>query len=331
MTGLHSLPDILLMKTKDSANSAIDLSIIIVSWNVLELLRECLQSIADTQGELRLETIVVDSASADGSAAMIQAEFPDVSLVACEENVGFPRGNNIGLQLATGRNILLLNPDTRVLPDALKAMVAYLDTHSDIGALGPQLLNTDGSVQSSRRRFPTMTTMMYESTWLEGVAPSKVLERYYAQDLPDDRVADVDWVTGACIMAPRAVFDEVGGLDEGYFMYSEELDWCRRVKDAGWRVVYLPEAQVIHHTGKSSEQAVTARHINFQRAKLRYARKYYGAGKAALLRAYLLASYGGQLSVEAAKGVVGHRRDLRWQRVRSYYAVLRSGLHPAGY
>lgn len=307
------------------------LSIIIVSWNVSELLRECLQSIEATRGELRLETIVVDSASADDSVNMIQTEFPDVRLVACAENVGFPRGNNIGLSMAKGRNLLLLNPDTRVLSDALATLVAFLESNIDVGAVGPQLLNPDGSVQSSRRRFPTLTTMLFESTWLEGVAPSSVLDRYYVRDLPDGETADVDWVTGACIMAPRKVFDEVGGLDEGYYMYSEELDWCRRVRDAGWRVVYLPEAQVVHHTGKSSEQAVTARHINFQQAKLRYARKYHGAGTAAILRTYLLASYAGQLSVEAAKGLVGHRRDIRWQRVRSYYEVLRSGLHPAGY
>lgn len=313
------------------ANEELDLSIIIVSWNVAELLHACLQSIEETRSRLRLETIVVDSASADDSVAMIRAEFPSVRLIACDENVGFPRGNNIGLTQANGRNVLLLNPDTRVLPRALAAMVAYLDGHDDIGALGPQLLNPDGSVQSSRRRFPTMTTMLFESTWLEGLAPSGILDHYYARDLPDGVTADVDWLTGACIMAPRLVFEEVGGLDEGYFMYSEELDWCRRVKGAGWRVVYLPEAQVVHHTGKSSEQAVTARHINFQQAKLRYARKYHGAGRATLLRVYLLAGYAGQLVVEAGKGLVGHRRDLRWQRVRSYYEILRSGLHPAGF
>ncbi len=132
-------------------------------------------------------------------------------------------------------------------------------------------------------------------------------------------------------MVPRLVVEQVGGLDEGYFMYSEELDWCHRIKDGGQRVVYFPEAQVIHHIGKSSDQAVTARHINFQRAKLRYARKYHGAGQAALLRAYLLAGYAEQLTIEAAKGIAGHRREMRWQRVRSYYEVLRSGLRPAGY
>lgn len=310
---------------------ALDLSIIIVSWNVRDLLRDCLASIAATTGNLALETIVVDSASADGTAAMVRAEFPAVTLIACDENVGFPRGNNLGLAKARGRHVLLLNPDTVVTPGALRVMVDHLDANPDIGALGPKLLNPDGTPQSSRRRFPTVATMIYESTWLEDKAPAAVLDHYYARDLPDDETADVDWLTGACIMVPVTVVGQVGGLDEGYFMYSEELDWCRRIRAAGRRVVYFPEATIIHHVGKSSEQAVTARHINFQRAKLRYARKYHGAGVAALLRAYLLAGYAGQLVLEGGKGIIGHRRELRWQRVRSYYEVLRSGLRPAGY
>lgn len=310
---------------------AIDLSIIIVSWNVRDLLRACLQSVVAGRGALALQVVVVDGASADGSATMVQAEFPQVHLVACRENVGFPRGNNIGLAQAVGRHVLLLNPDTVVLDEALPRMVAYLDAHNDVGALGAQLLNPDGSIQSSRRRFPTLTTAVFESTWLEGVAPRVVLDRYYARDLPDEATADVDWVTGACLMAPHRVAAAVGGLDEDYFMYSEELDWCRRIKDAGYRVVYFPQAQVIHHVGKSSEQAVTARHINFQRAKLRYFRKFHGRGASGALRLILLLNYAWQILLEGVKGVVGHKRPLRWQRVRSYWQVLRSGLRPAGY
>jgi N-acetylglucosaminyl-diphospho-decaprenol L-rhamnosyltransferase len=197
--------------------------------------------------------------------------------------------------------------------------------------VGAQLLNADGSVQSSRRRFPTLATAFFESTWLESLAPAALLARYYARDLPDDQTADVDWVTGACMMAPRTAVAAIGGLDEAYFMYSEELDWCRRFKDADWRVVYLPAAQIVHYVGKSSEQAVVARHINFQRAKLRYFRKYHSRLAAGLLRSFLLLNYFGQLVLEAVKGVLGHKRPLRRQRVRAYWAVLRSGLRPAGY
>ncbi len=306
------------------------LSIIIVNWNVRDLLRECLRSLDAGRGGEELEVIVVDSASADGSVDMVRAEFPWVRLIPCDENVGFPRGNNLGLAEARGDYLLLLNPDTVVLGDALAVMREYLAAQPAVGAVGPQLLNPDGSVQSSRRRFPTLATGFFESTWLQGLAPG-VLRRYYALDLPDDATAEVDWLVGACIMVPRAVYERIGGLDEGYFMYSEELDWCRRIVAAGWRVVYHPSARVVHHVGQSSDQAVTARHINFQRAKLRYYRKYHGRAAAEALRLFLLANYAGQLALEGVKGALGNKPDLRRQRVRAYAAVLRSGLRPAGY
>ncbi len=307
------------------------LSIVIVSWNVRELLRECLRSIAQTQGDLTVEVIVVDSASADGSAAMVVAEFPQVTLIASDENVGFPRGNNMGIAKAHGRYILLLNPDTILHANALASMVAFLDNHLDVGVVGAQLLNEDGSVQSSRRRFPTLTTAFFESTWLQSRAPQRILDRYYALDIADGQTADVDWVMGACLMTRQEIAHTVGGMDEGYFMYSEELDWCRRIKMAGWRVVYLPTAQVTHYQGKSSEQVVAQRHIYFNQAKLRYFRKYHGRVPALILRLFLLLNYLAQMALETGKGVVGHKRPLRWQRVHAYWLVIRSGLRPAGY
>lgn len=308
-----------------------DLSIIIVSWNVRELLRACLHSIDSRRYKLAVEVIVVDGASSDGSPALVREVFPWVKLIACNENVGFPRGNNIGLAEANGRYLLLLNPDTEIKQNALPVLVDYLAQHQDVGLVGPQLLNSDGSIQSSRRRFPTLVTALFESTWLESVAPQRVLRHYYAQDLPDNQISDVDWVTGACMLTRREIFDTIGGLDEAYFMYSEELDWCRRIKDAGWRVVYYPAAQVLHHVGKSSEQAVTARHIHFQRAKLRYFRKFHGRAAGTVLRTTLLLNYLGQILIEAMKGAVGHKRPLRRQRVQAYWQVIRTGLRPAGY
>ena len=308
-----------------------DLSIIIVSWNVRDLLQACLRSIVTYKYDLSLEVIVVDGASVDGSPAMVSELFPWVNLIACDENVGFPRGNNIGLAKANGRYLLLLNPDTEIIGDALPKMLAYLEKHPEVGLVGPQLLNSDGSVQSSRRRFPKLITGLVESTWLEPVAPKSVLRHYYGEDLPDDATAEVDWVTGACMLTRREIYKTLGGMDEDYFMYSEELDWSRRIKNAGWRIVYFPGAQVLHHVGKSSEQAVTARHINFQRAKLRYFRKYHGAWVTVVLRAVLLLNYVGQILLEGIKGGLGHKRPLRWQRVRAYWQVVRSGLKPAGY
>lgn len=308
----------------------IDCSIIIVSWNVSALLNDCLQSIAETANGLNLEIIVVDSASSDNTVEMVRDQFPDVKLIAKRENVGFPKGNNIGIEAATGPLIFLLNPDTIVKPHALQRMITYMNDQPEVGLIGSQLRFPDGSIQSSRRRFPTFWTGFFESTWLEPYAPNPLLERYYMLDKRDDEVSKADWVMGASMLTRREVIDACGGMDAAYFMYSEELDWCRRIRDAGWEIIYFPEALVIHYQGKSSEQASTARHINFNRAKLRYYRKFHGPLASGTLRLVLLANYGTQIVIEGIKGIAGHKRPLRKQRVGAYWQVLKSGLPPAG-
>ena len=312
----------------------VDLSVVIVNWNVRDLLHRCLHSIfanlpLANLHTCRLEIIVVDNGSTDGSPQMVREAFPQVRLIANPDNRGFPAANNQGIEVSRGRYVLLLNPDTEVVGDALATMVAFADAHPDVGVVGPQLLNPDGSVQSSRRRFPTLATAFFESTWLQPYAPRRLLERYYVLDRSDDEVQEVDWVTGAALMARREAIEQVGPLDEGFFMYSEELDWCRRFKEAGWRVVYLPTAQIVHHVGKSSEQVLPARHIHFQTSKVRYFRKYHGPVAAELLRWFLLGNYLWQMGLEAGKWLVGHKRSLRAQRLGAYWQVLRSGLRPA--
>ncbi len=310
----------------------VDLSIVILSWNVRDLLRQCLESVASgrplstNHPPLTTEIIVVDNASSDGSVEMVHTEFPEVRLIANQTNRGYTGGNNDGIAVAVGRYVMILNPDTRVLADALAAMAAYADARPDVGVVGPQLLNPDGSVQSSRRRFPTLTTGLFESTWLQPLAPRDVLRRYYMLDQPDDAIQEVDWLFGACFLVRREVIQQVGALDEDFFMYSEEMDWCRRIQQAGWKVVYLPTAQVIHYGGKSSDQVAAQRHIYFQTSKVRYFRKHHGVLTAGVLRVALLAMYAWQLVLEAAKGVLGHKRALRRERVRAYWQVLRSGL-----
>jgi len=304
----------------------IDLSIVIVNWNVRDLLRRCLHSILDTRCLMLVEVIVVDNDSTDGSVEMVRAEFPSVHLIANAQNRGFPAANNQGIAVARGRYVFLLNCDAEVVGDALATMVAFADAHPDVGVVGPQLLYPDGSVQSSRRRFPTLLTAFFESTWIQSCAPRRLLERYYVLDRPDDMTQDVDWVKGAALLARREAIEQVGPMDEGFFMYSEELDWCRRFREAGWRVVYLPTAQVIHHEGKSSEQVVAAKHIYFQSSKVRYFRKHHGAVAAEVLRLFLLGNYVWQLGLEGAKWLVGHKRPLRAQRVAAYRQVIRSGL-----
>lgn len=306
------------------------LSVIIVSWNVRDLLRRAITSVYASWGKQPgLEIIVVDNASHDDSVAMLHADFPDVQVVANTENRGFTGGNNQGLAAATGDFLLLLNPDAEIVGDALPRMVEYLQAHPDVGMVGPHLLNPDGSVQSSRRHFPTLPVLFLESTWLEKLAPRKLLRYYYAQEQPDNAVQDVDWITGAAMLTRCEVVKQVGGMDEGFFMYSEELDWCHRIRSAGWRTVYFPGARVIHHEGKSSEQVVPARHVYFQSSKVRYTRKYHGAVIAEILRLWLLSQYVWQIGIEGAKWLIGHRRDLRARRIAAYRQVLKSKLQIA--
>lgn len=304
-----------------------DLSIIIVNWNVKTLLGNCLRSLQDacqTAGMLTSEIIVVDSASTDGSPDMVRQEFSQVRLIASDENLGYAGGNNAGVAAAQGRYLLLLNPDTVVKPDALTQMVTYMDAHPDAGTLGPQLLWPDGSGQSSRRRFPTLGSLFWESTLLGQWFPqNRYLQRYHLADRPPAGPQVVDWVVGAAILIRRTAWLEVGPLEEDFFMYFEETDWCRRSAEAGWEVHYLPAAQVIHYEGKSSEQVMATRTLRFQRSKLRYTRKYFGPGWAALLRLFLWGTFACQWFEESAKWLVGHRRELRRQRMAAYCQVLR--------
>ncbi len=310
----------------------IDLSIVIVSWNVRDLLRRCLNSFSATallpapEG-LRCEVFVVDNASRDGSAEMVRTEFPQVTLIQNTENVGFTRGNNQALARATGRYMLLLNPDTEVVGDALATMADYMDAHPQVGVLGPQLVYPDGSIQSSRRRFPTLATMFVESTVLQRLfGHSSLVRRYYMLDKAHDAIQEVDWMVGACLMARREAVQSVGLLDERFFMYSEEMDWCLRIKRQGWQVVYLPTARVVHHEARSSEQVLAAQHIHFQSSKVAYAAKHFGSRQAEALRLFLLATYAYLIAEEGAKWLLGHKRPLRSQRIGVYRQVLRSGL-----
>ncbi len=313
-----------------------DLSIIIISWNVADLLAKCLESIQQSplclvgpdgveQGAgLKTQVIVVDSASSDHSISMLHEHFPWVQVIACEENIGFVRGNNLGLQHARGGIVMLLNPDTEVLDDTLVRLVTVLDADPTTGVVGPHTLNTDGTHQSTRRRFPTLLTGLFESTWLERFAPRRIIEHYRVQDRPDDGIYPVDWVQGSALMARAEVWEQIGGLDERYKMYSEEMDWCKRAKDAGWEVVYVGDARIIHHGGQSTVQVKARSHVHFQHSKLRYFRKYHGRGAALILRLVLALNYLSQIVLESGKWLLGSRRSLRRERVHAYWIVVRS-------
>ena len=299
-----------------------DVSVIVVSWNVWSWLAPCLRSIRQALGRLEGEIIVVDNASTDGTPERVREAFPEVRLLINPANRGFPAANNQGMAVARGRYFFLLNPDTVVLDQAIEELVTFADAHPDVGVVGPQLLNPDGSVQSSRRRFPTFWTALFESTWWQPWAPRSILAHYYVLDRPDHEIQEVDWVTGAAMLVRREVVERVGPMDEGFFMYAEELDWCRRIRQAGWRVFYYPPAKVIHYGGRSSDQVPALQHLAFQRSKIRYFRKHHGTWAAAALRAFLIAQYLWQIGVEGSKALLGHKPAMRRERMRIYMRVV---------
>ncbi len=296
------------------------LSIIVVSWNVAELVSACLRSLP--LNDPQVEVIVVDSASHDGTPGRVAAEFPSVKLIACTDNVGYSRGNNLGFAEARGHFWFVLNPDTVLEPGALDTLRAYLEGHPDVGCVGPALTYADGTPQSSRRRFPTLAMAIFETAWLRRFAPRGLLERYQGEDWATDRPVDVDWLVGAALLLRADAVRQVGGFDEGYFMYSEELDLCRRLKAAGWRVAHVPGAHITHHEARSSDQARRATHLRYNRSKVRYFRKHHGALQAGLLRLALQASFAWQTVLEAGKWLLGHKRALRAERVSDYLHVL---------
>jgi GT2 family glycosyltransferase len=254
----------------------LDISIVIVSYNGREHLRRCLESLATRPSAAEREVIVVDNDSADGSADMVASDFPSVRLLRTRRNLGFAAGANRGIKEATGEAIVLLNPDSEIEADPFAPMLAYLREHDDIGIVAPRLLNPDGSLQLSCRRFPTFSVALFNRySLLTRLFPrNRCSARYLLSDWRHDSVSDVDWVSGACLMVRRPLLERFGLLDEGYFMYIEDVDLCQRVHRAGLKVVYYPAVSVVHHIGRSSRtlpsRSIMARH----RSMWHYYKKY---------------------------------------------------------
>jgi GT2 family glycosyltransferase len=307
------------------------LAIIIVSWNVRDLLRDCLCAVAASLADaIPYEVLVVDNASHDGTPAMLRAAFPEVRLIESGANLGFAGGNNLALATVLregrARYVLLLNPDTTPVGDAIPRMVRELAARPALAAVGPMLRYGDGSPQPSRRRFPTPATLFWESTSLDRLWPGNPwARRYRCAEVPDSVPQPVGWLVGAALLVRVEAIRRAGLLDERFFMYSEELEWQRRIQavwgqDAIW---YLPEAVIIHYEGKSSEQAVAQRQLNFSRSKILLARMWYGWGVAGLLRAFFRLSCAYEIAIERLKLALGHRRELRRQRIAAYWHVIR--------
>ena len=261
-----------------------DLSIVIVSYNTLGMLRDCLNALPTATSGLQAETYVVDNHSPDKSAEMVAAEFPHVHLIANKDNPGFARANNQALKLCTGRHVIILNPDTEAEPNSLTLQVRYLDEHPEVGAVGPKLLNTDRSLQHNGRIFPTPWAEFLGHSGLSRLNKAAFDSKHlYARE--DFEVeAEVDSVSGASLMLRHTVMDQVGMLDEDFFMYYEEIEWCWRIRQAGWKIVYLPQSRIVHHWMGSAKQQSRASTARLFRSSLIYYRKTAGLPSQVFMR-----------------------------------------------
>jgi len=261
----------------------IDISIVIVSWNSHDYLSECLSSLAAGAGPLSFEVFVVDNASRDGSADLVREKFPWAHLIPNSENRGFAAANNQALRISSGRYALLLNPDTRVHPQAIEGVVGFMDHHPEAAACGCLLLNEDGSVQHAVRRFPTFAFALGAKTILGRMG---LFRRRYdfvkMRGMRFDTTMEVDQPSGAALFLRQRVLAEVGLLDERYFMFFEEVDLCRRIKDAGYRIYLFPEARITHYGGRSRRQNRAQIILPGLRSMLRYFRLHEGIIRSSL-------------------------------------------------
>lgn len=341
----------------------LDYSVIVVNWNTCDLLRQCLQSIIDEPGvqvvncqearpvqahttgqatatrcgdsgePLAVEIIVVDNASDDDSVAMIQSEFPQVRLIANTHNAGFAAANNLAIVAARGRLLFLLNPDAYLCPGALKALARFLDRNTGASVVAPNVLNPDGTWQAAAFRFPTLWDLFCEAVFLSVLWPhSRIFARRSLGSFQRDHVRRVDWVQGCAMVIRREVWDSVGPFDEGYWMYVEELDWCRRAHDRGYRTYFTPEARVVHY-GKRSVARARAHVLPLGfRSHFRYFRKFDGRAKEMAVRAITLLQMGLRATISAAMLLLdGKEQRGRWgENWRAYTGVMREAVTLSG-
>lgn len=258
-----------------------DVSIVVVNWNTRDLLRSCLKSIVgetERAKQWTCEVIVADNSSDDGSARMLREEFEWVRLIESGRNLGFAAANNLALSYASGRYTLLLNPDTVLLSGSLSTLLDFMSSNPEAGAVGPMLLNPDGTLQASSYPAPTLFRELWRLLHVDRLWRNA---SYPLEDWLSSGPRPVDVIQGACLMLRRQALEQVGQLDPDYFMYTEEVDLCLRLRRAGWKVYWLPSSKVVHHGGQSTKLASQHMFLELYRSKVHYFRKHYG-GPAAL-------------------------------------------------
>lgn len=292
-----------------------EVSVIVVSWNARDYLRDCLESVRKISGALVHEIIVVDNASTDGSPEMVAEQFPDVTLLRSPENLGFARGNNLGLQHASGSLLALINSDVVIEPDCLQRLAACFDEHPEVGLAGPRIRGKDGQVQTTCRRLPTLWNTACRMPSLD-----RTLSRWAAFSPFQmwywnlERQTPVEVLSGCFWMARRQAVEAVGKLDERFFFYAEDVDWCKRFKDGGWKVMYVPEATAIHFGGASSANAPLRYQIEILRSNLIYWEKHHGKLGQFVFLLSVTAQHGLRFVARIFLKFTGLRRDAETRR-----------------
>ncbi len=295
-----------------------DLSVIIVNWNTKDLLCQCIDSLAHTVKKIDTEIFVVDNGSTDGSIGAVREKFPGVKMIENPVNLGFAKANNQALSISKGRYLLLLNPDTHVKDEAIPQMLSFMNAHAEAGVVGAQLLNSDGSKQNSIANFPSLATELVNKSLLRWLFP----EKFPGKETDYPGPVEVDSVIGACMLVRREAMEQVGLLDEEFFLFLEETDWCSRMKKAGWKIYHIPQAEVLHFQGKSAEAEKGKARIEYYRSRYHYFRKNRGSFQFSVLLIGLII----KLLVELVFGTIGCVFTLfmvkKWRTKLSTYLYL---------
>ena len=255
-----------------------DVSVVIINWNTKDLVIECIRSIREHTHTTKLEIIIVDNGSTDGTQLAIHKKFPGVKFIQNNENLGFAKANNIGMRIAVGKFICLVNSDVEIRGECIDRMYNYLEDMRDIGMLGPKTFYPNGEIQHTCKQFPSIWTSFCEAIGLHNYFKKcKFMSPEEMTFFGYDETHEVDVVSGSFMMVKRETIDRVGLFDENFFFYSEDVDWCRRIWKAGWKVVFYHEAEIIHHEGGSSKTDRAKYSIQLLNAKLQYWSKYYGS------------------------------------------------------
>ncbi|OGW52077.1 MAG: hypothetical protein A2V62_01055, partial [Nitrospirae bacterium RBG_19FT_COMBO_58_9] len=296
----------------------VDLSIAIVSYNTKDVLLECLRSVHAHTTRVTFEVIVVDNDSRDGTVAALRETYSVVRIIANPDNRGFAKAVNQAVAVSRGRHVLLLNSDTIVRDQALATMVAYLDDHPDVGAANCQQWTGDGHLNQTCFPFPSIRDHLFYSGLFQRIAPSLQSAAAATQAVDCTQSQDVDWANGACLMVRRSLFDQVGGLDEAFFMYFEDADLCRRLRQQGYRVRHLAEAAIVHLIGRSSGRDREHLQLVWEFSRIRYVEKHFPLVKRWLMKGWIAGGIGWRL-VQSMCGAPEARR----RRIQSCVMAIR--------